>query len=81
MLKETVGSKEYKDLKASVIDTVSAPVAGPMHWRVFYLICVAIAIGYFLVISHLDSSQHSPQLFMSLTNGCGWDRCSWAQPR
>jgi hypothetical protein len=81
VLKETVGSKEYKDLKASVIDTVSAPVAGPMHWRVFYLICVAIAMVYFLVISHLDSSQHSPQLFMSLTNGCGWDRCSWAQPR
>ena len=56
VLKETVGSKEYKDLKANVIDTISAPVAGPMHWRVLYLICVAIAMGYFLVISHSYSS-------------------------
>ena len=61
-----MGSKEYKDLKANMIDTISAPVAGPMHWRILYLICVAIAMGYFLVISHSYSSQHSHCSFMSL---------------
>ena len=56
-----MGSKEYKDLKANVIDTISAPVAGPMHWRILYLICVTIAAVYFLVISHSYSPKYLPQ--------------------